>query len=80
LRGVQRGEEWLITERGKPIARLIPFVEPSSIEDRLQRLIEAGVLEPPAEGHWRVPKPIKLNAGVERDIAQRFLQEDRGER
>ena len=79
LRDVRRGEEWLITERGKPIARLIPFVEPMSLDDRLQRLVDAGVLEPPAQKSWRVPKPIKLKADVERGIAQRFLQEDRGE-
>ncbi len=79
LRDVQRGGEWLITERGKPIARLVPFVEPASLEGRLQRLVDAGVLEPPATEHWRVPKPIRLKPGVERDIAQRFLQEGRGE-
>lgn len=42
---VQAGEEILVTDRGRPIARLIG-VEESSAE--VQRLIRRGILRPPA--------------------------------
>jgi len=42
LRQVKAGETVIITERGKPIGRIVP-VE-SSLEDRMQELIAAGVI------------------------------------
>ena len=42
LRQVKAGETVIITERGKPIGRIVPLE--SSLEDRMQELIAAGVL------------------------------------
>lgn len=59
LEAVQAGEELVITERGRPVARIIPFVEGG--EAQLQELVRAGILRPRTrdlpEDFWRRPKP-----------------------
>ena len=46
LRDVQLGHEWMITERGKPIARLIPIAaSEASLEERLVRVVKSGVID-----------------------------------
>jgi len=46
LRDVQLGHEWMITERGKPIAQLIPIVaSEASLEERLVRVVKSGVID-----------------------------------
>ena len=42
LRQVKAGETVIITERGKPIGRIVPME--SSLDDRMQELMAAGVL------------------------------------
>jgi len=42
LQQVKAGETVIITERGKPIGRIVPME--SSLEDRMQELIAAGVI------------------------------------
>lgn len=44
LRRVQEGEDVIVTERGKPIARLSSIDHPS---DRLAALIASGAVRPP---------------------------------
>jgi prevent-host-death family protein len=46
LLGVKNGEEVLVTERGRPIARLIPALGSEPASDRKSRLIRMGVLRP----------------------------------
>lgn len=46
LARVKAGDEVLITERGRPIARIIP-VESTSLEEGVQQLIHKGVVRPP---------------------------------
>ncbi len=74
VRDAARGHEWVITERGRPIARLVSIAQKrESLEGRLLRLEKAGVIDP--VGEVRVlPPPLPLEAG----LAQRFLDEDRG--
>jgi len=74
LRDVQAGREWVITERGKPVARLVPASAPRGpLEDRLKRLEEAGVLE------RRVPQsPLPPPLPLAAEFARRILDEDRG--
>jgi prevent-host-death family protein len=43
LRRVKAGETVIITERGRPIGRIVP--EPETLEERMQRLIDAGLAE-----------------------------------
>lgn len=46
LRDVKAGEELLITERGTPIARVLPFIP---VADDLAVLVARGVVRPAAE-------------------------------
>ncbi len=49
LRRVKAGETVIITERGRPIGRIVP--EPEMLEEKLQRLVDAGLVE------WSGKKP-----------------------
>lgn len=74
IRDVQRGREWVITERGRPVARLVPVAEESlPLQERIRRLEESGVLEPLR----RTPHPLPAPLPLRRNMAQRWLQEDR---
>ena len=60
LRRVKAGEDVLVTERGRPIARLTPAGSagwPSHLQSmEAQGLITAGVGKLPS-GFWRLPRP-----------------------
>jgi prevent-host-death family protein len=55
LVGVKNGEEVLVTERGRPIARLVPAIGAESEGDRKKRLIRAGILR---AGSARLPPDL----------------------
>jgi len=75
LRDVQRGQEWVITERGSPVARLAPIVGPSlPLAERIRRLEDSGLVEPLHHEVRKLPPPLPLRE----DLAQQWLQEDRG--
>jgi prevent-host-death family protein len=44
---VEAGEEMIVTDRGRPVARLSPI---DAAHDRLAELVAAGVVRPPASG------------------------------
>jgi prevent-host-death family protein len=46
---VKAGESFLITDRGRPIARVVPIVELEDPDGRLERLERAGILRRGAE-------------------------------
>jgi len=74
LRGVRRGEEWIITERGRPIAKLSPAgAESETVEEWLARLEREGRIERPPPGA-RFPEPLAIEPS---DIMQQILLEDR---
>ncbi len=74
LRDVQRGQEWVITERGSPVARLSPITERSlSLAERIHRLEDAGLIEPVRREMRELPPPLPLKE----DLAQQWLREDR---
>ena len=74
LRGVRRGEEWVITERGRPIAKLSPAgPETESVEDWIARLQREGRLEPLPPGAT-MPEPLDLAPS---NVMQQILMEDR---
>ena len=61
LRSVKAGEEVLITERGRPIAKLIPSASSKSLPDHLvemekQGLVKLGSGKLP-KGFWNLPRP-----------------------
>jgi prevent-host-death family protein len=75
LRDVKSGGAWLVTERGRPVAKLVPVeVADASLAERVRRLEEDGALEPAPADVRRVPPPLRLEGG----LAQRWLREDRG--
>ena len=68
LREVKAGEEVLITNRGRPIARLVPvddtdssFVQADSMEEHMADLEQRGLIrrgtEKLPEGFWHMPRP-----------------------
>jgi prevent-host-death family protein len=71
---VKKGAEIILTERGKPVARLAPIVDEAlSLEARLAKLEHAGWLEPPNRHAQKMPAPLPLLG----EKAQELLQEDR---
>ena len=75
LRDVRRGQEWVITERGRPVARLSPIVGRSlSLAERMRRLEDSGLVEPLRREARNLPPPLP----VKERLAQKWLQEDRG--
>lgn len=74
LRDVRRGGEWIITERGRPIAKLTPAgPETESVKEWIDRLEREGRLEPLAPGAT-MPESLDVEPS---DIMQQILMEDR---
>lgn len=74
LRDVQRGREWVITDRGKPVARLVLVSETDlPLEERIRHLEAAGIFEPLRRDVRNLPPPLPLKRG----LAQAWLQEER---
>jgi len=62
LAGVKAGEEVLVTERGKPIAKLAPIRKPEDQEEqRLREMERQGLLRIGSrrlpKGFWAKPRP-----------------------
>ncbi len=75
LKEAQKGTEIVITDRGKRVAKITAVNEISlPLIDRIKNLETNGVLNPVLGKTRPLPPPLPL----EDDIAQRFLQEDRG--
>lgn len=75
LKEVRLGKEWVITERGVPIAKLVPIrAEQISLASHLHRLEDAGLLERPSGDAQPLPPPLTLRP---KGLAQRWLLEDR---
>lgn len=75
LREVDRGEEWILTQRGRKVAKLVP-IEPRdrSVDDGLKWLELRGDLERDRRSTaWVVPEPIVLAD----NRSQAWLDEDR---
>lgn len=58
---VKSGEEIIVTDRGKPVARLLPVGGSDQIESRMVELVRAGLARPPREplgkDFWKLPRP-----------------------
>lgn len=61
LDAVKSGEEVIVTERGKPVARLMPVGAADQTEARMVHLVRAGLARPPGEplgkDFWKLPRP-----------------------
>ena len=74
IRDVQRGKEWVITDRGRPVARLVPVpANDLPMGERIRRLEDSGLLEPAPRGSHPLPPPLPLRKG----LAQQWLRKDR---
>ena len=77
LEDVKQGKEIIITNHGKPVGRIIPVHQRSlTLAERVSQLEREGIIDPRAkkEESW-LPTPLPLPD----EIAQKYLQEDRGE-
>ena len=75
LKLVQKGKEVILTDRGRPVGKLVP-IQPETLplSDRIQRLEDQGVLEPDRK---RISKKIPRPISIPDEMAQRYLREDR---
>jgi prevent-host-death family protein len=75
LKLVQKGNEVVITDHGRPVGKIVAIdAGDLPLQDRIDRLVEQGVLEPVAGDRLsKLPPalPVPSNA------AQKMLQEDR---
>ena len=70
----QRGAEWIITDRGRPVAKLSPVRNVTApLQQRLSQLESWGWIEPARARPARIPPPARIETD-----AQRALQQDRG--
>jgi len=86
LQKVKAGEEVVVTERGRPVARLVPIIIPSDIPEdegaRLLRLAAQGKIRLPEqwpddrwwEEFWKLPRPDDPD-----DLVLKALLEEREE-
>lgn len=76
LQRIKLGHEIILTDRGRPVGKLVPISpEELSLANRLRLLEEKGLIDPASSELNVTPHPITLPT----DLAQRLLQEDRGE-
>jgi len=75
LRMVEKGKEVVVTDRGRPVGKLVPIDKRAlPLASRIKEMEDAGILEPiPGKGSKPLPPPIP----VEKGMAQRLLEEDR---
>ena len=68
LRAIRQGRAFLVTDRGKPVARLVPVVPsgeetwPPDLEVRMWELAAEGILAWTGEPA-RIPEPVGVNWG-----------------
>ena len=75
LKKVQKGGEIIITDRGRPVGKIVPVTQDSlSLSERIENLGKQGWIEPKKPDEQRpLPPPLPLPD----EMAQKFLQEDR---
>jgi prevent-host-death family protein len=75
LKRVTQGQEVIITDRGKPVGKIVPVPQDHlSLANRIKKVEDQGILAPARKGRTiRLPPPLPAREG----IAQKFLQEDR---
>ncbi len=75
LKAVREGREVIITDRGRPVGRIVPIQNSDlPITSRLRQMEEQGLIQSIA---GKAQKKIPPLIPVSNDIHQRFLQEDR---
>jgi prevent-host-death family protein len=68
VRAVRAGEEVVLLDRGRPIARVVPVVEPASIIERLE---VRGLLVPSRKPGLLSPfRPLRIRPGLSRAVLE----------
>ena len=74
LRKVKAGEEVVITERGRPIARLLPLASTAALLDHVRNLEAQGLLKrgqkPLPPDFWDLPRPADPQGTVRAAVEQ----------
>jgi prevent-host-death family protein len=70
LRQVKKGKHLVVTERGIPIAKVVPYAEDESISDRIDDLKSAGMIGE-AKGGWKNLKGVSRPGGLNRFLESR---------
>jgi prevent-host-death family protein len=74
MKRVRRGMEIVITDRGKPVGKIVPVDRQRlSLAERVNDLESRGIIEEKKSP----PKPLPPPLPVERELAQKYLQEGR---
>lgn len=75
LQMVKNGSEVILTERGKPVGKIVPIQQVDlPLSERLKHLENKGIIGPKQiKKGGRLPPPV----AVPDDIAQKMLKEDR---
>lgn len=70
---MKAGEEVVITEHGRPVARLLPLASPESVPGHLRALEAQGLLkrgrQPLPADFWDLPRPADPGGGVRAAVA-----------
>lgn len=76
LLNIQHGSEFVITDRGKPVGKLISIPKQSlSLDEWLTELERQGLVQLSNKNQpLAIPSPIPIS----QEISQKFLNEDRG--
>jgi prevent-host-death family protein len=74
MKAVRRGEEVMLTERGKPLARIIPIRAADTSETVIRRLEETGLLRPASRPR---PMPVWEPRPIEGESIAQTLREER---
>ena len=74
LRRVKAGEEVVITEHGRPVARLLPLANPGIVPEYVRDLEAQGLLKrgdkPLPAGFWDMPRPADPKGSVRVAVAR----------
>ena len=75
IKMVQKGTEVIITDRGRPVGKIVPIQnEDLTLEERIKVLEDQGLIEKQStERMQKIPSPIPVSDNV----ARKLLQEDR---
>jgi len=77
LKMVQEGNEVILTDRGRPVGKIVPIREQElPLWTRIKRLEDQGLIEQPS---GKVRKKMAPSIPIPDNVAQRFLEEDRGD-
>jgi len=75
LKNVQKGMEIIITDRGKPVGKIVPMPADSlPLAERIHELERQGWIEPRKK---KKVKKLLIPIPLPDELAQKFLQEDR---